>query len=82
MSCLNDSEYWTCGDDKSMRLDNLKGESLKTVKTSLRNMLKDITVTRNTNLVFTDYNDGSLNSLQNTDASLNHTAGLETLWSV
>ena len=70
-----------------MRLDNLKGESLKTVKTSLRNMLKDITVTvtRNKNLVFTDYNDGSLNSLQNTDADaqmLNHTAGLETLGSV
>lgn len=82
---MNDSEYWTSGDDKSMRLDNLKGESLKTVKTSLRNMLKDITVTRNKNLVFTDYNDGSLNSLQNTDADaqmLNHTAGLETLGSV
>ena len=32
VSCLNDSEFWTCGDDKSIRLYNLKGESLKQSK--------------------------------------------------
>nr|XP_022300258.1 E3 ubiquitin-protein ligase arc-1-like [Crassostrea virginica] len=61
VSCLSDSELWTCRDyyDNILRLYNLKGKSLKSVRTKSGNPPLNIAVTRNEDLVYTDYGDSS-----------------------
>ena len=39
VGCLNNEEIWTHGDDEILKLYNLKGEKMKTVKTKSRNTL-------------------------------------------
>eukprot|EP00105_Crassostrea_gigas_P015932 XP_011433118.1 PREDICTED: uncharacterized protein LOC105332276 [Crassostrea gigas] len=46
VSCLNDEEVWTCGDDNTMRLYNLKRELVKSIFTKSRERPTDITVTQ------------------------------------
>ena len=64
--CLSDSELWTCGIDKSMRLYNLQGELLKSVRTEPDNYPQDIAVTHRGELVYTDFNDSSINLVRGT----------------
>ncbi|XP_078331349.1 uncharacterized protein LOC111126712 [Crassostrea virginica] len=66
VSCLSDSELWTCGDDKILRLYNLQGELLRSVQTKSGYMSQDIAVTRSGDLVYTDYIDRSINLVSNT----------------
>ena len=62
VSCLNDSELWTCGyHDKTMRLYNLQGELLRSVKTKSGNGPADIAVTLSGDLVYADSRDRSIN---------------------
>ncbi|XP_078340463.1 uncharacterized protein LOC111107942 [Crassostrea virginica] len=62
VSCLSDSELWTCGDgDNILRLYNLQGELLRYVQTKSENIPRDISVTRRGDLVYTDYWDRSIN---------------------
>ena len=62
VSCLNDNEFWTCCDDNILRLYNLQGELLRSVQTKSGNLPKDIVaVTRNEDLVYTDFEDRSIN---------------------
>lgn len=61
VDCLNDKEIWTCGDGKILKLYNLQKEILKSVETNFENQTRDIAVTRNENLVFTEYNDRTVN---------------------
>nr|XP_022304526.1 tripartite motif-containing protein 2-like [Crassostrea virginica] len=61
VSCLSDEEIWTRGDNKSMNLYNLKGELLKSVQNKSGKVPADIAVTRSGGLVYTDYNDSSIN---------------------
>ncbi|XP_022298798.2 uncharacterized protein LOC111107747 [Crassostrea virginica] len=66
LSCMSDNEFWTRGQDSTMRLYNLQGNLLKSVQTKSKNIPTDITVTQNHNLVYTDYNDSSINIVKDT----------------
>ena len=61
VSCLSDDEIWTHGDGNILMLKNLKGETVKCVQTKSGNGPVDITVTRNKELVYTDYKERSIN---------------------
>ena len=60
LSCRNDTEVWTCGNDNIIRLYNLHGELIKSVPTCSQKMPCDIALT-STGLAYTDYNDKSVN---------------------
>ncbi|XP_078331292.1 uncharacterized protein LOC144625095 [Crassostrea virginica] len=67
VSCLSDSELWTCGSlDNILRLYNLQGELLRSVQTKSGNYPRDIAVTRSGDLVYTDYHDRSINLVSGT----------------
>ena len=61
VSCLSDEKIWTSGINNIMNLYNLQGEVIKYVQTKSGNTPKDIAVTRSGDLVYTDYNDSSIN---------------------
>ncbi|XP_034314966.2 tripartite motif-containing protein 3-like isoform X2 [Magallana gigas] len=65
VSCLSDEELWTRGRDNKMRLYNLKGKLVKSVKTKSGSDPWDIAVTRSGDLVYTDYYDGTVNIVKN-----------------
>nr|XP_022304712.1 uncharacterized protein LOC111111836 isoform X2 [Crassostrea virginica] len=66
VSCLSDEEIWIRGDNKIMKLYNLKGELLKSVQTKSENWPQDIAVTRSGGLVYTDTMDSSINLVSGT----------------
>lgn len=67
VSVLNDEHIWTCGRDNCLRLYNLQGKEVSSFKTTSENTPSDIEVTRSGDLVYTDYNDSSINIIQNTN---------------
>nr|XP_022299180.1 E3 ubiquitin-protein ligase TRIM71-like [Crassostrea virginica] len=66
VSCLSDSELWTCGTDNILRLYNLQGELQRSVQTKTGNWPPDIAVTRSGGLVYTDWEDRSINLVSGT----------------
>nr|XP_022299120.1 uncharacterized protein LOC111107948 [Crassostrea virginica] len=64
VSCLSDSELWTSGYDKILRLYNLQGELLRSVRT--KSWPQDIAVTLSGGLVYADYSDRSINLVSGT----------------
>ena len=66
MSCLIDSELWTCVWDEIIRLYNLQRELLKSVQTKSGGTPIDIAVSLSGDLAFTDYFNKSVNILKDT----------------
>ncbi|XP_078331575.1 uncharacterized protein LOC144625243 [Crassostrea virginica] len=66
VSCLSDSELWTCGYDNILRLYNLQGELLRSVQTKSRIAPRDIAMTQSGGLVYTDDTDRSINLVSGT----------------
>ncbi|XP_078311628.1 uncharacterized protein LOC144618799 [Crassostrea virginica] len=61
LSCLSDDEIWTRGYDKNLELYNLNGVLVRSIQTKSGNSPEDIALTRGGGLVYTDYNDSSIN---------------------
>nr|XP_034327317.1 uncharacterized protein LOC105348282 [Crassostrea gigas] len=68
VTCVNDNDVWTCGNENTMKLYNLQEELLKSIQTESGNEPRDITVTKDGNLVYTDYKKGTVNIVQNSKA--------------
>nr|XP_022305361.1 E3 ubiquitin-protein ligase TRIM36-like [Crassostrea virginica] len=66
VSCLSDEEIWTSGNNKIMKLYNLKGEEIKSVQIKSGNEPEDIEVTRSGGLVYSDLFDSSVNLVSGT----------------
>nr|XP_022300799.1 uncharacterized protein LOC111109004 [Crassostrea virginica] len=65
--CLVSDELWICGyNEDIMRLYNLQGKLLRFVQTKSGNRPRDIAVTQNRDLVYTDPEDRSVNVVRGT----------------
>ena len=65
ISSLGDEDIWIRGNDEFIKMYNLQGKILKSIRTKSGNVPEDITVTRSGHLVYTDYDDRSINMVKN-----------------
>lgn len=63
--CLSDEELWTKNQNNIMKLFNIEGKLLKSIKTISGNVPEGIAVTKNGDLVYTDSNEKTVNIVKN-----------------
>ncbi|XP_056003579.1 uncharacterized protein LOC125663202 [Ostrea edulis] len=63
--CLSEDQVWVRGKDKIMKLINLQSKLLTSIVTESGNVPRDIAVTRDGDLVYTDYNNKTVNLVKN-----------------
>ncbi|XP_056004052.1 uncharacterized protein LOC125661073 [Ostrea edulis] len=65
VSCLSEDQVWTRGDNNTMKLLNLQSKLLTSIQTKSGNEPLDIAVTRDGDLVYTDYCNNTVNLIKN-----------------
>lgn len=70
MFSLSDEEIWSSGEDSIVRLFNLQGTLLKSIKSKSGNRPSDIAVTERGHLIYSDPNDRSINMVQNSNTKI------------
>ncbi|XP_056000231.1 uncharacterized protein LOC130048097 [Ostrea edulis] len=65
VSCLSEDQVWTRGYNKTMNLLNLQSKLLTSIQTKSGYSPGDIAVTRDGDLVYTDYNNNTVNLIKN-----------------
>lgn len=65
VSCLNDNEMWTCGNDSIMQLYNIHGKVIKSCQTKSGNKPWDISVTKTGDLLYSDDRNRTVNVVKN-----------------
>lgn len=65
MYCVSDKDFWNCGNDSIMSLNDLKGEPVRSIPPKSGNRPWDIAVTRSGDLVYTAYNERTVNIVKN-----------------
>ncbi|XP_048755783.2 E3 ubiquitin-protein ligase Midline-1-like [Ostrea edulis] len=64
VSCLSEDQVWTRGEN-TMKLLNLQSKLLTSIQTKSGDTPTDIAVTRDGDLVYTDYHDNTINLIKN-----------------
>ncbi|XP_055998736.1 E3 ubiquitin-protein ligase TRIM36-like [Ostrea edulis] len=65
VSCLSEDQVWTCGTNETMKLLNLQSKLLTSIQTKSGRRPGDIAVTRDGDLVYTDYCNNTVNLIKN-----------------
>ncbi|XP_048754100.2 uncharacterized protein LOC125665492 [Ostrea edulis] len=65
VSCLNEEQFWTRGFDNTLKLLNLQGKLLTSIQTASGEWPRDITVTRDGDLVYSDWYNSTVNLVKN-----------------
>lgn len=78
VTCLRDEVIWTSGRDHFIRQYNLHGELVKTIET--KPAPYDIEVTKSGDLVYTDYDAGTVNLVKDTHVQAVNKGGLIRPW--
>ncbi|XP_056007593.1 uncharacterized protein LOC130050835 [Ostrea edulis] len=65
VSCLSEDQVWTRGENDTMKLLNLQSKLLTSIQTKSGYLPQDIAVTRDGDLVYTDYRDKTINLIKN-----------------
>ncbi|XP_056005849.1 uncharacterized protein LOC130050276 [Ostrea edulis] len=65
VSCVSEEQVWTCWSNAIMKLLNLQSKLLTSIQTKSGNKPGDIAVTRDGDLVYTDYSDKTINRVKN-----------------
>jgi hypothetical protein len=65
VSCVGEDQIWTYGGDKTMKLFNVRGKLKTSIKTKSGKMPRDISVTRDGDLVYTDDVNKTVNLVKN-----------------
>ncbi|XP_056002448.1 uncharacterized protein LOC125661259 [Ostrea edulis] len=65
VSCLSEDQVWTRGENETMKLLNLQSKLLTSIQTKSGNKPGDIAVTRDADLVYTDYSNDTVNLIKN-----------------
>lgn len=67
VTCVSDEEILLCGNINIMKLYNLQGEQLKSIKSKSENMPWDIAVTKSKDLIYTDFSNRSVNLIRESE---------------
>ncbi|XP_062579544.1 E3 ubiquitin/ISG15 ligase TRIM25-like [Saccostrea cucullata] len=65
VACLSDEEIWTSGLNSTMILYSINQGDIKSIKTKSKKTPSDIAVTKSGDLVYTDYDDRTVNIVKN-----------------